>query len=215
VLHLDPGVHLDEVELAVLVEELEGADAAVADLRQASAQRSPMSRSCFGDAGCRGLLDDLLVAALHGAVALAEMDRVAVVVGQHLELHVARVLQILLHVDGVVAEGGAGLGLGQRDGVEQRGIGVHHAHAAAAAAAGGLDDHRVADLAWPAPACACIVVVDAAVGAGHAGDAGLLHGLDGGDLVAHQRMVSGLGPMKTNPERSTRSAKSAFSDRKP
>jgi hypothetical protein len=29
------------------------------------------------------------------------------------------------------------------------------------------------------------------------------------------RMVSGLGPMKTKPERSTRSAKSAFSDRKP
>jgi hypothetical protein len=30
-----------------------------------------------------------------------------------------------------------------------------------------------------------------------------------------RRMVSGRGPMKTNPERSTFSAKSAFSDRNP
>jgi hypothetical protein len=44
VLDLHPRVHLDEVELAVLVEELEGAGAAVADLRQASAQRSPTLR---------------------------------------------------------------------------------------------------------------------------------------------------------------------------
>ncbi len=29
------------------------------------------------------------------------------------------------------------------------------------------------------------------------------------------RIASGVGPMKTNPLRSTRSAKSAFSDRKP
>ena len=32
-----------------------------------------------------------------------------------------------------------------RDRVQQRGLGVHHAHAAPAAAAGGLDDDRVAD----------------------------------------------------------------------
>jgi hypothetical protein len=43
VLDLHPRVHLDEVELAVFVQELEGAGAAVADLRQASAQRSPIA----------------------------------------------------------------------------------------------------------------------------------------------------------------------------
>jgi hypothetical protein len=45
VLHLDPGVHLDEVELAVLVQELEGADAAVAD---AAAGR----RAALADGAC-------------------------------------------------------------------------------------------------------------------------------------------------------------------
>jgi hypothetical protein len=39
------------------------------------------------------------VAALHRAVALAQVDRVAVAVGQHLDLDVARVLQEFLHVD--------------------------------------------------------------------------------------------------------------------
>jgi hypothetical protein len=58
------------------------------------------------DARGRGLFDHLLVAALHGAVALAQVDGVALAVGQHLDLHVARVLQELLHVDHVVAEGG-------------------------------------------------------------------------------------------------------------
>jgi hypothetical protein len=57
-LDLDARVHLDEVELAVLVQELERAGAAIADLRQASAQRSPM-RSIMrgGDARCRRLFD--------------------------------------------------------------------------------------------------------------------------------------------------------------
>ena len=36
-----------------------------------------------------GLLDDLLVAALNGAVALEQMDNVAVLVREHLELDMA------------------------------------------------------------------------------------------------------------------------------
>jgi hypothetical protein len=42
-LHLQAGVHLDEVELAVLVEELDGARAAIAQLGIALAQISPIS----------------------------------------------------------------------------------------------------------------------------------------------------------------------------
>ena len=50
------------------------------------------------------------MAALERAVALAEVDRLAVAVAEHLELDVARVGEIFFHVDGVVAEGGAGFG---------------------------------------------------------------------------------------------------------
>jgi hypothetical protein len=81
------------------------------------------------------LLDDFLVAALHRAVALAQVDDVAEIIGEHLELNVARPLQKLLHVDLVVAEGGARFGLRDRDGIQERGFAVHHAHAATATAA--------------------------------------------------------------------------------
>ena len=118
-LDLHARVHLDEIEAAVLVEELEGTGAAIADgatgLRTALADLAPL---CLGNAGRGGLLDDLLVAALHGAVALAEMDGVAVLVRKHLELDMTRVLQILLHIDHIVVEGRGGLRLGQRDGVQ-------------------------------------------------------------------------------------------------
>ena len=49
-------------------------------------------------------LEHLLVATLQRAVALAEVDRAAFAVAEHLELDVARVGEIFLHVDGVVAE---------------------------------------------------------------------------------------------------------------
>jgi hypothetical protein len=137
-----------------------------------------------------------------------------VLVGQDLDFHVARVFQELLHVDLRIAEGGTGFGLGHLHRVDQRRFGVHHAHAATAAAAGGLDDDRVADLAGDLHDFFRIVR-QRAFRAGHAGHAGLDHGLLGRHLVAHHADGFRRGPMKTKPDFSTRSAKSAFSDRKP
>ena len=54
-------------------------------------------------------LEHLLVAALQRAVALAQVDRVALAVAEHLEFDVARVAEVLLEIDGVVAERGLGL----------------------------------------------------------------------------------------------------------
>ena len=52
----------------------------------------------------RRLLDELLVATLDRAVALAEEEHGAVRVGEDLRLDVARVLEVPLDVDGVVGE---------------------------------------------------------------------------------------------------------------
>ena len=186
-LDLDAGVHFNEIELVVLIEELERAGVAVTDLA-AGPRRSDRPWSCAACAvmpGRRGLFDHFLVAALHGAVALAQVDHVAVVVGEHLELDVARLLEEFLHVDLGVAEGGERLGLGDADRVQQRGVGVHDAHAAAAAAARCLDDHRVADILGDAEVFVRILA-ERAVGPGHAGHAGCLHDLDRRDLVAHE-----------------------------
>ncbi len=193
VLDLDAGVHFDEVEVAVLVQELERAGAAVADaLAGFDADLADLGAHFRGDARSRRFFHDLLVTALHRAVAFAQMDRAALAVGEDLDLHVARVLQELLHVDHVVAERGLGLGLGGLDGVVQVRLGVHHAHAAPAAAAGGLDDDRVTDLARDLDV-GRRVVAERAAAAGHARHAGGLHRADRFDLVAHQADRVGLG----------------------
>src|SRR5690606_18104833 len=100
VLDLDTRVHFDEEELAVLVQELERAGAAIAHL--AAGVRAALADALdepTRDAGRRSLFNDLLVAALHGAIALAQPYCIAAAIGQDLDLDMARVLEELLHVD--------------------------------------------------------------------------------------------------------------------
>ena len=185
VLNLHAGVHLDEIELAVFVQELERARAAVADLLDGRhAALADLFDELARNARCRRFFDDFLVTPLHGAVALAQPDRILVLVGHDLNLDVARVLQVLFHVDRRVAERGTGFGLGGLHRMNQRRFGVHHAHAAPAAAARRLDDHRVADGLGRA-LDDDRVIGQSAFRAGHARHAGLDHGLLGRDLVAH------------------------------
>src|ERR1700683_5056491 len=109
-LDLDAGVHFDKVELAILIEKLERASAAIA--HRAARFHAPLTHQpalpC-SDARCRRLLDDLLVAPLHRAVALAQVNNVAEVVGEHLKLDMSRPFEKLLHVHAVIAEGCARL----------------------------------------------------------------------------------------------------------
>jgi hypothetical protein len=77
----------------------------------------PLASSAQPGAG--RLLEHLLVPALHRAVALAQVHHMALGVGEHLDLDVARARDIALDQHVVVAEAGQGLALaaGQR-GVE-------------------------------------------------------------------------------------------------
>ena len=112
----------------------------------------------------RGLLDQLLVAALDRAVPLAEVDHLAVAVRQDLELDVAGPLDELLQVDPAVAERLLGLVAGDVVLLRERDVVVGDAHPAAAAAGDRLDDDRVADLARDLDRL--VLGVDRAVAAG-------------------------------------------------
>ena len=138
-----------------------------------------------GRDGRRGrLLDELLVAPLDRTVALAEMHGVAVRVGEHLDLDVARRLDVLLHVHGAVAESGLRLGLSLTHGGGDALHLAHDADALAAAAGRGLDHHRQADAARDLLGHAG--VLDDAIGACRDGHAGGRHGGACRRLVAHQ-----------------------------
>ena len=136
-------------------------------------------------------LDQLLVPPLHRAIALQEVDHVAVVVGDDLHLDVPGMLDVFFEIDFGVAEGGLGLGLGLLDGGLQGQIVQGHAHAAPAAAGRRLDQHRKAELVGQRDGLA--LALDQPLAAGHGGNVDFLGQSPGGVLVAHQghRLVRG------------------------
>src|SRR5512133_3776217 len=136
VFHLDARIHFDEIELTALVQELKGADAAVADLAAGvGATFADADALALGYSRRRGLFEDLLVPPLHGTVALAQIDRIPVFVGEHLDFDVPRVLEKFFEIDLGIAKRGVRLLARQVYRGKQRRLGVHDTHAAPAAAA--------------------------------------------------------------------------------
>ena len=114
---LEARIHLEKVELAVRREdELDRARIVIVggpgDLDRTFTDRPAERRS---EARSRRLLDQLLEAALDGAVSLAQMKHLAVAVGEDLDLDVARRLDVALGVDPVVLE------ITQRRGAREQG----------------------------------------------------------------------------------------------
>ena len=190
VFDLEPGVHLEEEELAVLEEELDGAGVDVATgLRHSHRGLAHGLADLVGEGGGRALLDQLLMTTLGGAVSLAHPHAVAVGVGDDLHLDVAGPGQVLLEVDLVTTEVGQGLPLGRLDGLgDAFGVG-DHLHAAPATAVGRLDGYGKTVLLGEG-------VDRRRLRYGLVGPGDALHvrrggGVTGRDLVAHD--LDGLG----------------------
>ena len=97
--------------------------------------------------GRRALLDHLLVAPLQRAVALEEMDDVAVLVAEHLHFDVARRDDVFLDQHARIAERRLGLARAPTSSAASNSTCVvDAAHAAPAAARDRLDQHGIADL---------------------------------------------------------------------
>ncbi len=153
VLDLDARVDLDEVVAAVLADqELDRAGVRVVhlarDLERVVRQPRP---ELLGERPGRRVLDDLLVAPLHRAVALVEVDQVAVVVAEDLHLDVLRPQDQLLQKDRIVAERLPGLRARALEQLGELAGAAHDAHAAPAAAGRSLDHHRIADAVGEGP----------------------------------------------------------------
>ena len=191
-LDLQPGVHFDEVELAVLIQVFDRPDRAISEkFDRICRALTDLGAQLFGQRGRRGFLDHLLVTALHRTIALAEVDDVAVGVGEDLDFDVARVVEVLLDVDHGVAKGGLGLtGCGGQRALQLL-IRTRDLHPASAAARSGLDQHRVSDVTGQL--ARLVDVGDRAVGTGNHRQAGFNRCLLGGDLVPHQPEVLWAG----------------------
>src|SRR6202035_6158562 len=115
-LDLDARVHLEEIEpLALRInDEFNGAGAPKAEaLREPHGGLQQRIAQRLRQAWSRRLLDELLVAALHGAIALAELDHSPRAVAQNLHFDMSSAVDEALQVDARVAECSPGLGGGQ------------------------------------------------------------------------------------------------------
>src|SRR6266403_2825676 len=148
-LDLEPGVHLEKVEIALLVDdELDRAGRTVVDGARQRYRLLAHGRTGLGvEKRARRLLDYLLVAALDRAFALAEMDDVAADIAEDLDLDVPRLLDVFLDKDPVVSKARLGLTRGRAEAVASLVIVRGDPHSLAAATGGRFDHHRIADVA--------------------------------------------------------------------
>ena len=114
--------------------------------RAAAIAASPIRPRRSASRTRRRLLDQLLVAPLDRALALAEVEEVAARVAEDLELDVPRLVEVLLEVDLGVAERLLGLVARRLVGGGELPLVAGDAHAAAAAAGRRLQDDGIADL---------------------------------------------------------------------
>ena len=202
VLHLDAGVHLQEVERAApgIDEELHRAGAAVVQPAGVRDSRLMHARpQVLVETGRGSLLDQLLVAPLDRAVPVAEMDGVRPV-REDLHLHMAAGCHVPLEIEPGIAESGARLGGRPFECRLQRRRLGDQAQSAATATAGRLDEHGPAHLLGERPGLG----QPAHLAAGDDREAGF-HGVPaGGEFVADHRELFGGGADERDPGPRTR-----------
>ena len=111
-LNLNPGIHLDEKELFVLIEKFQCAGAPIFhQLAGLDTGFGNLVAHMLGNAGGWRFLNDFLVAALQGAVAVAQINGIALAVAQNLYFNVTGIFQEFFQIDCVIAKGGLGFGL--------------------------------------------------------------------------------------------------------
>ena len=197
VLDLHTRVHLNEHVVARLVhEELDGAGAFVVDLlAEVHRVLADALALLFGDVLRRSDLHDLLVAALHGAVALKQVHDVAVRVGHDLHLDVLRADHCALDVDVRVAERGLRFAGGFSSKLLDVLRSLNKAHTATAAARNRLDKDGELEVLG---VLSQLLRVVGRLGVLQHRQAGALRGLDGGGLIAGQVQGFGAGADELN-----------------
>ena len=151
VLHLQPGVHLHQIKrlvgLGFIEQKLHRARTHIARrFRQCNGRLPELLAQCGRHDWAGRFFDDLLVATLHRAIALTQVDAMALRVGHDLHLDMTGPQQGALQQQVAVAKTGQRFGAGAVQGGQQLGHVGHQAHATPAAPGHGFDHQRQAQL---------------------------------------------------------------------
>ena len=129
-----------------VVNELHRADGPVGDcLAQSYGRGHELRARRCADSGSWGLLDDLLIASLRRAIALAQCDHTARAIAEDLHFDVPGKFDVLLEKGAADPEILGCQALYGPPRVAELGGAAHQTHADAAAASGALQHHGVAD----------------------------------------------------------------------
>src|SRR6266481_885795 len=148
-LDLNARIYLDEVPLAGVhvVKEFDRAGVAVVGLAPDAQRRfAQFGAHASGQICSWRDLHDFLMTPLHGAIALPEMQQIAVVVGKNLHFDVPRARKKFLQENGGIAKGRARFALRFFELAIKLCGTLDDAHAAPASTHGCLDDDWVSDL---------------------------------------------------------------------
>jgi hypothetical protein len=191
VLDLDTWVDLDEVVATLLIDQELGSSsvAVVGGFGEShSVVENGISRLRWEILGW-SQFDDLLVTTLHRAVTLVQVDNIAVVVSEKLDLNMLGAVEEALNEDGSVSESRLGLGCGTLKGILEILLLPHDTHTTSTTSESGLDDDWEAVLVGE-----LLARFELGHWTGSTGDCwhiGLCGQLSRGDLVT--KIVNGLG----------------------
>ena len=147
-LHLNPSVHFNEVEITgAIYDEFHRACVLITE-RTGGRQGSPMeilAQRCI-KVGGRRLFDQLLVPSLNGALPLSQVDDPSGSIAEYLHFDVSGVGHRLFQIETRVSTGTLRFGSGSDNRFCQPVGGLHRAHSASATAEHGLNKERIADL---------------------------------------------------------------------
>ena len=185
VLHLQAGVHLQKVVVQLVIyDELHRARAAVAHRQGGGYGILAHGFPHRGrDHRRRGLFNYFLPTPLRGAIAFAQVNRIAVRIGKHLNFNMPTVVNQPLQHQRAVAKGAGGLTARAFDSLLQLGVAAYQSHATSAATGHRFHQERIAEL-FGLQRQHSIALVSAQV-TRSAGHARLQHALLGQRLVAH------------------------------
>src|SRR5581483_4222442 len=133
----------------------------------------------------RRFLDDLLVAALNGTIALAQVNNLPLVVAENLKFDVVGVFDVFLDINPGIAEGFLGFVAGGVVALDEGNVVVGDPHAAPAAAGDSLDHDGIANALGAGQGI--LLAFDGAVRAGRNRHAGFL-----GEFAADGLVFEGL-----------------------
>src|SRR5579871_1357919 len=199
VFDLDARIDLNEVPLAGIGidQKFDGAGVVIAGgAPETDGGVSQSAADLRGQALGRRDFDNLLVAALHGAVALVKVDDVALAVAENLDFYVAGATNVALEKHRIVSEGGTGFTTGLFQALDEIGRLIDHAHAAAAPTESGFDDQGKSD--FGSRLARRFPIRDGMLSAGDHRDFGLLRELASRAFVTQQFQQAGIGADKCN-----------------